>query len=231
MAKDIRIRRVRGKRAWERWQSLRAAFPESGVYPVLLGDKEEYETVRETYDCNRSEFGPAAEMIAQSRTETAQAWFAARREELDLDDAWLTQEDAKWPAPTGEVDQPEIHTHLDLLKGRPKKIVYIAEAKVSAGWEAFAQLAWGGFNECPFPHEHCLLHRTWAEEYGAELVSMSDAVVECRVARPPQTRQAALALAKQQYLYCPDIVDQGTESIVGLAAELLKCPYWFFWWD
>lgn len=33
------------------------------------------------------------------------------------------------------------------------------------------------------------------------------------------------------YALCADIVDQGTESIEALAAQLLVSNSWFFWWD
>jgi hypothetical protein len=56
-------------------------------------------------------------------------------------------------------------------------------------------------------------------------------VVEMAVARPPRTRDEAIALAKEQYAYSPDIVDQGTETIDVLAAEIIGQPRWFFWWD
>ena len=38
------------------------------------------------------------------------------------------------------------------------------------------------------------------------------------------------ALAKRMYQFCPDIVDQGTESINNLARELEKGAL-YFWWD
>jgi hypothetical protein len=38
------------------------------------------------------------------------------------------------------------------------------------------------------------------------------------------------ALAKRMYQFCPDIVDQGTESISALASELEKGSL-YFWWD
>ena len=50
-------------------------------------------------------------------------------------------------------------------------------------------------------------------------------------ARKPATRDEAIALAHMQYAYCNDIVDQGTESISRLAAELMAHDWWFFWWD
>ena len=57
------------------------------------------------------------------------------------------------------------------------------------------------------------------------------AVVQCYVEKPPMNAQGALDLAKEQYAYCYDIVEQGTETIPALASELLKSKIWFFWWD
>ncbi len=60
---------------------------------------------------------------------------------------------------------------------------------------------------------------------------MSADVIEMRVARPPTTREDAMALANEQYAYCEDIVHQGVESLSNLAATLLNGTVWFFWWD
>ncbi len=38
---------------------------------------------------------------------------------------------------------------------------------------------------------------------------MSSDVIEMRVARPPRTRDYAMALAQEQYAYSEDIVHQG----------------------
>jgi hypothetical protein len=40
-----------------------------------------------------------------------------------------------------------------------------------------------------------------------------------------------MAVAREQYAYCPDIVDQGVGSIGELAAEHVCSPSWYFWWD
>ena len=52
-----------------------------------------------------------------------------------------------------------------------------------------------------------------------------------QVARPPQTKEEALELARQQYLFCNDIVDQGVGDVESLAKTLLYSPVWYFWWD
>jgi hypothetical protein len=89
----------------------------------------------------------------------------------------------------------------------------------------------GGWNACPFPWDHCAVHRYWQQQYGAEVVSVTHDIVQCDVSRPPTDRQAALSLAEQQYYYCADIVQQGVGTIEALAALLLKGRYWYFWWD
>jgi Domain of unknown function (DUF4253) len=37
--------------------------------------------------------------------------------------------------------------------------------------------------------------------------------------------------ALEQYVYCADIVRQGSDSIEVLAAGLVEAPVWYFWWD
>ena len=73
--------------------------------------------------------------------------------------------------------------------------------------------------------------RTWSAAFGVELVALTSDTLELRAARRPAGRDEAIDLALDQYLYCYDIVDQGTETVDVLAAMLLKSDYWFFWWD
>jgi Domain of unknown function (DUF4253) len=73
--------------------------------------------------------------------------------------------------------------------------------------------------------------RRWHEQYGAEIIGAFPDLMEMRVARPALTREDALDLAKEQYIYCIDIVSQGTQTVQALAAGLLGGTAWFFWWD
>jgi hypothetical protein len=52
-----------------------------------------------------------------------------------------------------------------------------------------------------------------------------------RVQRRPPTREAALELAREQYVYCSDIVDQGVQTLSAFAAALMENDWWYFWWD
>ncbi len=94
-----------------------------------------------------------------------------------------------------------------------------------------AFLKFGNWNDCPAPETHCAIHRHWFEKYGAEIIGLSSDVIECRVAKPPIDKNEAMELAMQQFAYCYDIVEQGTETIANLAGSLVNSNNWYFWWD
>ncbi|XZE21496.1 DUF4253 domain-containing protein [Pirellulaceae bacterium SH449] len=214
---------VAGEKAIAEMQRLRSEFPDTGLWPILLGDDEELERIE---DCLEDSSESPAEILSASNAIDANAWFVART----LEDPELYQcEEGDWPyVEPGEIG---IVTHLDLSGSKPKKKVHIGLLPVIHSFESFAQLNWGGWNDCPFPKEHCAIHRYWKEKYGSEVVSVTGDIVQCFVANPPRDRAMAMALAREQYKYCYDIVDQGTGTIAALAASLLNAKTWYFWWD
>ena len=42
-----------------------------------------------------------------------------------------------------------------------------------------------------------------------------------------------MALAAEQYGFCPDVIDQGPEdaTVGALADSLRQSAFWYFWWD
>jgi len=75
------------------------------------------------------------------------------------------------------------------------------------------------------------LFKYWSEQYDATVACIAGDIIEMTVARPASTRDEALALARQQFIYCSDIVHQGVGSVEALAATLLRATVWYFWWD
>jgi hypothetical protein len=71
----------------------------------------------------------------------------------------------------------------------------------------------------------------WYEHWGAEVVAATAGDLELQVQHPPTTSTTALELAKEQYMYCRDLVEQHTGSVGVLARLLLDSPVWWFWWD
>jgi hypothetical protein len=94
-----------------------------------------------------------------------------------------------------------------------------------------AHLRWGGWNGCPAAEYHVAALREWRDRYGVELVGMSSDTINLHVKKRPVTREEALALAREQYVYCPDIIDQGVGTYSALAAALMAEDWWYFWWD
>jgi hypothetical protein len=89
----------------------------------------------------------------------------------------------------------------------------------------------GGFNECPGPALQAVALAHWQEQLGARLVFVGSDTLEYWVDRPPLTLDAVRTLAWEQYLFCSDIVDQGTSNVAALGRELAGNHAWFFWWD
>lgn len=214
---------VSGENAIEELERLQHEFSTSGEWPILLGDEEELDRIEEGL-ADTSE--TPIEILDASNDVDAESWFADRvLEDPDLYEC----EDGDWPEE--EPEETGIVTHLNLSLGKPKKKVFVALIPVEQSYEAFAHLNWGGWNDCPIPQDQCAIHRYWKEKYGSEVVSITGDVVQCVVANPPRDQEEALALAREQYLYCYDIVEQGTGTIAALAASLINAKTWYFWWD
>lgn len=135
----------------------------------------------------------------------------------------------EWP--TEESRSTGLSIAHDLMTGEPFPKVYIVLVPTNDSTTIPAHLHWGSWNECPTPEYHVAALRHWRDTYGAELVGLGRDTIDLKVARKPATRDEAIQLARVQYAYCNDIVDQGTGSYSVLAAELMAHDWWFFWWD
>lgn len=248
---DFRRITVTGADALAELERLQAEHPATGLWPVLLGSLEDLDEVLfdQTFDSTTNSItrvekpvGPdrIAAILAEAATIDPAGWFREREEEhrqqmeefASEDDEFVNEAmtaTVKWP------DEPEqeigIITHRDVLTKRPFAEVVIGLFPVAKPWEVLAHLNFGDWNDCPRPAVQCAVHRFWAEGYGSRVVSVTHDIVQCLVASPPADRAAARDLARQQYLYCGDIVDQGCETVDRLAVGLWGAPTWYFWWD
>ncbi len=135
----------------------------------------------------------------------------------------------EWPAEPWHATS--LTVTYDFATRRTKPTVHIALIPTDDPTAIPAYMRYGNWNECPPPAFHVAAVRAWRERYGAELVGLGADVMNLRVARRPATRDEALELARAQYVYCNDIIDQGVASYCGLAAGLMASDWWFFWWD
>lgn len=230
------------------WKQLREIVPQMESWPVILGKSEDgdalNEQVQEAYHGTTKTILDAASAIVPGD------WFSKRQDEVvdellefggdlykgspDGESSEIREEYRgipRGPWPEGLVPNQDFIIPTDLITRKPLPTVHIALIPTSMSWQVPAYLRFGSFNECPSPAEHVALMKFWSDQYGAEIVGVTSDTVEMMVRRPPKAKNAAMQLAKQQYLYCADIVDQGTETLAALAATLLGGSVWFFWWD
>lgn len=234
------------------WDTARSLVEESGYWPMVLGDEEEVEHHRQNCEYSnrvylppddpdaemdaRDEPSPQEILIRAQGTDAAQ-WLQAIRELRGV----LEEEDWEWEADDEDLPGEESHLYDDLAKEESPAdefstfqdwkwhsvtITYLGFIPTRRSHEVPAFLRYGGWNCCPHPQEHVVLLERWEQVYGAEIVVVRPDVIEMRVGRPPQSREAALPLAEEQFAYCPT---EGTLSI--LATTLVGRRTWFFWWD
>jgi len=131
-----------------------------------------------------------------------------------------------WPP-----QSPGLTVATDLTGGKPLDKVHIALIPTKDWTEIPAYLRWGGWNDCPGPEYHVAALRSWRDRYGVELIGVSGDSLNLRASRRPATHEEAIALAREQYAYCTDIIEQGAQTLSVLAAQLYYDNWWFFWWD
>lgn len=227
---------VLGSTALDEWQRLRAAG--RGV-PVVIGGDEALERIADQFSMDDPAVaGVALPGVPPPRAPAAILADAARlRRPVDLA-KWngayrpedLTAPEGTWPTLTS-ADLPNLSVATDLTKNRPLDRVHLLLLPATESWQVPAYLRWGGWNACPPPEYHVAALRSWHGRYGVELVGIDGDTMNLRAARQPSSRAEALALAREQYRYCPDIVDQGVGSLNALAATLMATDWWFLWWD
>jgi hypothetical protein len=241
-----------GTRALATWQRVRDVVPQTGHWPVLLGGDEELEYLEEGLRevsqrtiagilRKAAKLDPVSlltdwQQVAIENAQEAIAEFEGDDEAVAHFQGQLEQEEPfrglprgpwpKWGQPRDGFSIP-----YNILTDEPLPRVHIGLVPTQESWQVPAFLRFGGWNACPHPDVHAALMRYWHQQYGAEVVGITHDIVEMMVARPPRTRAEALALAREQYLYCEDIVEQGTQTLDVLAASLLNGHAWYFWWD
>jgi Domain of unknown function (DUF4253) len=196
--------------------------PEDDLAVLERRFAEEANTAPRTSDVDLDAFRSAREQEACGDREQLPLPLRAWRSARDL----VARLRPAWGAPAAGYSIP-----FDLLTSKPHPKVHVALLPVREHWQVPQHLRLGGWNECPDAAVHAAMMREWGERFGAEVVCANFDTLELRVARPPRRRDEARKLAREHYLYCSDIVEQGVGSVEALALALLRAPTWYFWWD
>lgn len=208
----------------EEWHRRRKNFAQTGKWPLMVtagaldhGSRGEPE--ESAADVLEQASQVDAEGFLQEKFDNWMEEMAEHMTEGEYDDPDLTAFN-----PVGnsnfEAFSLDRSTHLGLI-----------EIPCQNPAEVFAEVAFGGWNEVPFDPEILAVFRYWNEKHGAVPATLSTDIVECWLDHPVNSPELASDLAKEQFAFCPDIVDQGTGTIHSLAESLCGAKVWYFWWD
>jgi hypothetical protein len=251
---------VPGRDAVAAWKALRKRVEATGYWPLLLGPEEELAYHEEALDMADAEGESITTILAkaeraddprqapspEARRGRLQEQLIAMRDvgapqrlidmlEQQLESTGLAEiveheaDLADWPDDV--TARHSFATPTDLVSGEFHAEVVLGLLPTGEGAQAPAWLRFGGWNDCPFPAQHVKVFRDWKDRFGAEPLAMTHDVVELWVEHPPTSRDVALDLAREQYQYCSDVVEQGVGTAANLAAGLLGGTAWYFWWD
>lgn len=241
---------VSGSEAINQWNHLRQLTEKSKYYPLVLGADEEikwHQHSWQPYVISSDEIidrDAVSAILDRASKLNAENWFRDTAKQLYEDQYENEELDGGNPLEIitneilGDWDDNDIFPsesfsipYDGIPGGQPLELVEIALIPTQTCWHVPAYLNFGNWNSCPIPEEHVCLMKRWHDLYGAEVVGITHDVVEMRVNKPPLNRDDALSLAKEQYLYCNDIVDQCTQTLSVLVATLVEGSVWYFWWD
>jgi hypothetical protein len=241
---------VAGLQATDLWFDLRNAFEQTSLWPVIRGEPDGSE---------RTPVDAAATLAAAQALSLRDVLAAPLQKQrafatdlmglevpADVDAAGLAQMlDASgafsfggrkqlpdsWPTVPTTTSSVILKSTRSILSPEPLPVVTLSLLDLKHPYEAPAYLGFGGWNDCPTPEIQVAALRDWFQRFGAVPAAMTGDVMECIVSRPPENEADSLELAADQWLFCDDIVSQGTMSVRRLAIELWRQPQWFFWWD
>jgi hypothetical protein len=218
----VYLLRLPAIQALTHWEVLRNLVPETGYWPVIGWDRLKQPPWEEE---------PVQDILEVALRINAQQWFAQQ---------WFEQYGenmAYWEDRANrDADQTSAHfaflLHLRRFSWALSPLAPVVLVPTTAFWEVPAYISIQANEWDPPDAVHVALLKYWNERWKAELVSMVSGLIEMRVLQPPTTFQEAFELAKEHYLYAPDVVDQWLGGNLNtLARMLLNGHVWRFWWD
>lgn len=192
---------------------------QNGYIPVIIPTEDRLEDYLE--DMQNGGYD------GESLPDTAK-FFAAREkdyedeiEEIDFSDSEMTDGDKN----------DRLVSMLDYESGELAECV-IVHVPTDKPWEVPLLVPFGGWNECPDNADMAAVLKKWYESFGAVPAAITHDTLEL-VLPKAVARDEATMLAREHFLFCPDRVDQCTESgtIGELAGDLSVSTVWYFWWD
>jgi Domain of unknown function (DUF4253) len=198
------------------WEELRTLTAETGYWPVIGWDR---------FKSPPKEDDSVQDILEEGLHVDIQKWLEQEGSSANIDKE-------KEALHANDPYSPFVfRLHLRRFSFTLPLLAPTALIPTSDSWEVPAYLPVQANEWDPPLAVHVAMMKYWNERWGAELVAMVPGIVEMRVLQPPKSLDEALALAMEQYIYCPDLTDQQVGSIQRLAKILINGHVWQFWWD
>jgi len=217
------------------WSDLAERFPDTGLWPLIL-ERRDDRWWDEALDPTMSR---QPDQLAGIDVEASLAgWWT---ENLPSAEELSEPASAKWVdgmlAPFGHrfpglAAAPDAPLRQETRTKVPAGSGHLALVPVERPADAPAVLGWTGplnyYNDVgPFT----VVLRSWEDRFGAVVVGLGFDTLAMVVRRPPTTGDETIAVAAEHYAACPDLVQQGADTIENYASMLQDQPSWGFWWD
>jgi hypothetical protein len=204
------------------WHRLRTAHHVTKLWPVILGPHTELGEVWVTTE-------DPDDVVAAGLAMDATAMLAQRRTDVQPYPAYDSGVDVR-PAPRGDATGLGAQEADDFSLAEEDGWLGLVAAP--HGYVVPGLLSWSGAANVNLDGaDQVAILKRWHDRFGAELVALGFDILELYVPRPPTDAETALAVAEEQWVYCPDAVDQGARDLDTLAAVQVRSHRWSFWWD
>lgn len=104
----------------------------------------------------------------------------------------------------------------------------IGVLKTTDKYTVLKQIATDGINWDITNDSLISIIKTFDKKYSLELIGASGDWCEFIIHKEPISW---IQFAKEVYKVCPDVVDQGADTVEALAAEMKRTKRLYFWWD
>lgn len=104
----------------------------------------------------------------------------------------------------------------------------ISVLKTPDQFEVLRVMGTNGWNYDLSPEAVIARVREWDAEYGLALRGAGFDWLEAEIERPPSDMRP---FAEAVYAFCPDVVEQGTQTVAALADEMRRARTLYLWWD
>ena len=211
------------ERVDEIWRALVRAFPETGLWPLIMEHDQGPEGMAEIF--MESGGGGAGD----ARAVLDRWWTEGLGFEDEFDKATYAPLGRRFPGLARATAADRTADIEGLVSGLTGHLGLVAVRRPA---DVLGATSWlGAANYDLDPVDMSTVLRSWEERFDAYVVGLGFDTLIVAVGNPPQDRNVATGIAAEHLAFCPDNIWQGVGTVREYLDELVKAPLWLFWWD